>query len=121
VYIEFFTADNPCSDRFLSGYRRKARDNEAGLGKDNDAICEKLKCTKYDTKYQSFRLQILMLMEKRCNNVYSMKILAADSMKLNELKRNLETVCAEGAGKMPEFFHIKLNEFKKQNKHFKNN
>jgi hypothetical protein len=22
---------------------------------------------------------------------------------------------------MPEFFHIKLNEFKKQNKHFKNN
>jgi hypothetical protein len=44
-------------DARVSGYKKKYRDNEAGLIKDNEAsssretVCERLKCRKYNTKY----------------------------------------------------------------------
>jgi hypothetical protein len=43
-----------------------------------------------------------------------MKILAADSMKPNKLKKQLERVHAECIEKSPEFFHGKLYGFNKQ-------
>jgi hypothetical protein len=39
--------------------------------------------------------------------LFCLKILAADSTKLNKLKRHLEAVHAEFIGKTPEFFHRK--------------
>jgi hypothetical protein len=65
----------------------------------------KPKLKKYNTKYLSFGLKILMLREKRGHSVYCMKILAACSMKPDKLKRRHKT------RKGTEFFHIKLNKF----------
>jgi hypothetical protein len=49
-----------------------------------------------------------MLMEKRAHSVYLLqKIVAADSTK-TKLKRHIDTVHAECAEKIPEFFQRKL-------------
>jgi hypothetical protein len=56
-------------------------------------------------------------MEKAGHNVFTLyKSLAVESMKPNKLKRRLDTLQGE-SGEKPEFFHRKLNEFNKRNKH----
>jgi hypothetical protein len=50
--------------------------------------------------------------------VFTLKILAADNMKSNKLKKHPERACVEFVGKTPEFFHRKLHECNKQKQAF---
>jgi hypothetical protein len=76
-------------DTFLSGYKRNDTDNEAGSTKVNEASSSKeAKCRKHNRKYVSFGF---INGEQRLKCLLCMKMLAANSMRLNKLKIYINT------------------------------
>jgi hypothetical protein len=91
---------------FLSSYKRKDGDNEAGLRKDNEAsskremVCQKMQC-----KILSFGFTYIDVHgEERPRCLLCMNILVADSTKVNKLNRDLETMHAKCVRRILEFF-----------------
>lgn len=101
-------------DTFLSGRKRALDDSEASTSAQTK-IVPKIKSRKYSQEYLNFGfISTEVNEEERPLCVFCSKILAADSMKPNKLKRHLETLHSEYVGKPREFFELKLKSYKKQ-------
>ena len=106
-------------DRFLIGSKRKLEDEKAfTLSKRPSTSANpiiKSKIRKYDQAYLNFGFTSTEISgEEKPQCVICFKILAADSMKPNKLKRHLETLHKEYTDKPVNFFAEKLRSFEKQ-------
>ncbi|KAK4881110.1 hypothetical protein RN001_004429 [Aquatica leii] len=106
-------------DKFLTGRKRTLDDSEASTNAQADVL-PKVKSRKYSQEYLNFGFTITEVNdEERPLCVICSKILAADSMKTNKLKRHLETLYREYVNKPREFFEFKLKSYEKQKSCFK--
>ncbi|GFX76814.1 zinc finger BED domain-containing protein 5 [Trichonephila clavipes] len=81
------------------------------------SIVPKIKLRKYSQEYLNFGFTIIEVNgEEKPLCVICSKILAADSMKPNKLKRHFETLHGEYINKPREFFESKLKSYEKQKK-----
>jgi hypothetical protein len=88
----------------------------------NRSFIWKPKSRKYDKSYLSFGFtSVIINSQERPQCVLCLSILAADSMKSNKLKRNLETKHSEMKNKPEEYFHRKRDQICIQQKSFVNN
>ncbi|GFV86953.1 protein FAM200B [Trichonephila clavipes] len=103
-------------DKFLSR-KRTFDDNKTSTSAQTN-IVPKVKSRKYSQEYLNFGFTITEVNgEKKPLCVICSKILAADSMKPNKLKRHFETLHGEYINKPREFLNQKLKSYGKQ-KHF---
>lgn len=106
-------------DKFLSGRKRALDDSEASTSAQTSVV-PKIKSRKYSQEYLNFGFTSTEVNEEeRPLCVICSKILAADSMKPNKLKRHLETLHSEYVNKPREFFELKLKSYEKQKSFFK--
>jgi zinc finger BED domain-containing protein 5/7/8/9 len=106
-------------DKFLSGRKRAVEDNEASTSVQTNVV-PKIKLRKYSLEYLKLGFTSTEVNEEeRPVCVICSKILAADSMKPNKLKRHLETLHSEYVNKSREFFELKLKSYEKQKSFFK--
>ncbi|GFU56842.1 SCAN domain-containing protein 3 [Trichonephila clavipes] len=105
-------------DKFLS-HKRTFDDNKASTSAQT-SIVPKIKSRKYSQEYLNFGFTITEVNgEEKPLCVICSKILAADSMKPNKLKRHFETLHGEYINKPREFFESKLKSYGKQKTFFK--
>lgn len=105
-------------DKFLSGSKRALDDSQASTSTQTSVV-PKIKSRKYSQEYLNFGFTSTEVNEERPLCIICSKILAADSMKPNKLKRHLETLHSEYVNKPREFFELKLKSYKKQKLFFK--
>ncbi|GFX24853.1 protein FAM200B [Trichonephila clavipes] len=105
-------------DKFLS-HKRTFDDNKASTSAQT-SIVPKIKSRKYSQEYLNFGFTITEVNgEEKPLCVICSKILAADNMKPNKLKRHFETLHGEYINKPREFFESKLKSYGKQKTFFK--
>ncbi|XP_063902632.1 zinc finger BED domain-containing protein 5-like [Zophobas morio] len=106
-------------EKFLSGRKQVLHDCEASTSA-LTRVVPKSKSRKYSQEYIKFGFTSTEVNEEeRPLCVICSKILAADSMKPNKLKRHLETLHSEYVNKPRQFFELKLKSFEKQKTFFK--
>jgi hypothetical protein len=104
-------------DKFLIGAKRKLNEEEPCTSTDLRGY--KSKTRKYDQAYLNLGFTSIEISgEEKPQCVICLKVLAADSLKPNKLKRHLETLHKEYISKPREFFEEKLRSFKKQKTNF---
>lgn len=103
-------------DTFLIGRKRSSDDCEASTSASaQKSHAPKLKSRKYAEEYLNFGfIKTEVNDEERPLCVICSKILAADSMKPNKLKRHLETLHKEYVNKPKDFFIAKQKSYEKQ-------
>ncbi|GFX36237.1 protein FAM200B [Trichonephila clavipes] len=102
-------------DKFLS--RKRTFDDNKASTSAQTSIVPKIKSRKYSQEYLNFGFTITVgNIEEKPLCVICSKILAADSMKPNKLKRHFETLHREYINKPREFFESKLKSYEKQKK-----
>lgn len=107
-------------DKFLSGRKRASLDDSEASTSAQSTVVRKVKSRKYSEEYLKFGFTSTEVnQEERPMCVICSKILAADSMKPNKLKRHLETLHSEYVNKPAEFFQTKLKFYEKQKSFFK--
>ncbi|GFV36827.1 protein FAM200B [Trichonephila clavipes] len=100
-------------DKFLS--RKRTFDDNKASTSAHRSIVPKIKSRKYSQEYLNFGFTITEVnREEKPLCVICSKILVADSMKSNKLKRHFETLHGEYINKPQEFFESKLKSYKKQ-------
>ncbi|GFW47902.1 SCAN domain-containing protein 3 [Trichonephila clavipes] len=100
-------------DKFLS--RKRTFDDNKASTSAQTSIVPKIKSRKYSQEYLNFGFTITEVNgEEKPLCVICSKILAADSMKPNKLKRHFETLHGEYINKPREFFESKLKSYGKQ-------
>ncbi|GFV68142.1 protein FAM200B [Trichonephila clavipes] len=100
-------------DKFLS--RKRTFDDNKASTSAQTSIVPKIKPRKYSQEYLNFGFTITEVNgEEKLLCVICSKILAADSMKPNKLKRHFETLHGEYINKPREFFESKLKSYEKQ-------
>ncbi|GFS56370.1 protein FAM200B [Trichonephila clavipes] len=100
-------------DKFLS--RKRTFDDNKASTSAQTSIVPKIKSSKYSQEYLNFGFIITEVNgEERPLCVICSKILAADSMKPNKLKRHFETLHGEYINKPRELFESKLKSYGKQ-------
>lgn len=105
-------------DRFLTG-RKRVLDNSEASTSAQSTIVSKIKSRKYSQEYLNFGFTTTKINEEeRPMCVICLKILAADSMKPNKLRRHLETLHSEYVNKPREFFELKLKSYEQQTSFF---
>ncbi|GFW65489.1 protein FAM200B [Trichonephila clavipes] len=105
-------------DKFLS-HKRTFDDNKASTSAQTSIVL-KIKSRKYSQEYLNFGFTITEVNgEEKPLCVICSKILAADSMKPNKLKRHFETLHGEYINKPREFFESKLKSYGEQKTFFK--
>ncbi|GFY09209.1 protein FAM200B [Trichonephila clavipes] len=105
-------------DKFLS--RKRTFDDNKASTSAQTSIVPKIKSRKYSQEYLNFGFTITEVNgEEKPLCVICSKILAADSMKPNKLKRHFETLHGEFINKPREFFESKLKSYGKQKTFFK--
>ncbi|GFV11239.1 SCAN domain-containing protein 3 [Trichonephila clavipes] len=105
-------------DKFLS--RKRTFDDNKASTSAQTSIFPKIKSRKYSQEYLNFGFTITEVNgEEKPLCVICSKILAADSMKPNKLKRHFETLHGENINKPREFFESKLKSYGKQKTFFK--
>ncbi|GFX51715.1 protein FAM200B [Trichonephila clavipes] len=103
-------------DKFLS--RKLTFDDNKASTSAQTSIVPKIKSRKYSQEYLNFGFTITEVNgEEKPLCVICSKILAADSMKPNKLKRHFETLHGEYINKPREFFELK--SYGKQKTFFK--
>lgn len=106
-------------DKFLSLRKRELDDGEASTSTQTSVV-PKIKSRKYSQEYLNFGFTSTEVNEEeRPLCVICSKILAADSMKPNKLKRHLEKLHSEYVNKPRKFFELKLSSREKQKSFFK--
>lgn len=106
-------------DKFLSGRKRALDDRQASTSTQTSVV-PKIKSRKYSQEYLNFGFTSTEVNEEeRPLCIICSKMLAADSMKPNKLKRHLETLHSEYVNKPREFFELKLKSYEKQKSLFK--
>ncbi|GFU53065.1 protein FAM200B [Trichonephila clavipes] len=105
-------------DKFLS--RKRTFDDNKASTSAQTSIVPKIKSRKYSQEYLNFGFTITEVNgEEKPLCVICSKILAADSMKPNKLKRHFKTLHGEYINKPREFFESKLKSYGKQKTFFK--
>ena len=100
-------------DKFLSGRKRALDDSQASTSTQMSGV-PKIKSRKYSQEYLYFGFTSTEVNEEeRPLCIICSKMLAADSMKPNKLKRHLETLHSEYVNKSREFFELKSCEKQK--------
>ncbi|GFU71169.1 protein FAM200B [Trichonephila clavipes] len=100
-------------DKFLS--RKRTFDGNKASTSAQTSIVPKIKSRKYSQEYLNFGFTIIEVNgEEKPLCVICSKILAADSMKPNKLRRHFETLHGEYINKPREFFESKLKSYEKQ-------
>lgn len=106
-------------DNFLSGRKRALDDSQASTSTQTSVV-PKIKSRKYSQEYLNLGFTSTEVNEEeRPLCIICSKMLAADSMKPNKLKRHLETLHSEYVNKPREFFELKLKSYEKQKSFFK--
>ena len=105
-------------EKFLTKMKRKAERDKDNEGKESQP---KTKTRKYDEAYVALGFTVTTVGdEERPVCLLCLKMLAADSLKPNKLKRHLQTLHPTHADKPLEFFQRKRAEYYQQSSRFMN-
>ena len=113
-FIFVSTVNKPSVDtmvKFLTGMKRKEVRNRG-----NEPNLSRAKTRKYDEAYVALGFTVTKVGDKVC--LLCPKMLAADSMKPNKLRRHLQTLHPNHADKPLEFFQRKRAEYCQQSSRF---